>query len=919
MRYDGFRFTLFEARPGEKGALQHSFVHSLTPRTAGGLWLWTGWGGLQHLDVDTEHFDTLATGPHLIPGETFVYVIHESSDGILWFGTEDGLVQRSADGTVSLVDEIEIQDVEALSESPDGRLCAGGEANLWCRDEEEWKRVGLPRGSAFIGAIGWSISGSLIVATDTGVFEQSGDWRLLSGASRVTTLATSPSGDLWASSPSGLIHLRARGGSYEPMATVPMTSETIDLWADARNQLWGVMMQSGIFRLSTSTSAVQTRMKPENADARFVLRAAEHQGELWIGSTDDGLCTLSLHDLERTCRPIPLDLVQQTISDVAHTPDGRAWIAGYGDGMRCRSPGDPSFGSCANMPDRLEHPRKMLVDSRGRLWVASADDGLFVLLADASQDRWMHLPTSRSIAPEDSSFAFTVPLLEDARGRIWVGTLGGGVYRVVEREGVPVGLRRVPLGWYDGERPLSIVSLAQTEDGHVFAASRENGVARISQTDSVRWLGRSDGLPSRYVSALIADKRGALWAFSVGSAARYGADGRFRTFGAQDGFGSLAPSWHSASNGSDGQIYVGSRSGLVSFDPDDFADTHTLPETRFMSLRVRGVPRALPHSALKLGPRDGTLALDLSATEISQNRSWQFAWLLESETDEGYWTALGSQATLNLSGLQSGSYRLRVRTQTADRSGPERELSFAIAPFAWETGWFRGAAALLVLGLLYGAHRYRLFQIRRRLLLRQRIADDLHDDLGAKAGAIALRLDVERRLLSTPGGDGVDPQSERLHALAGEARQLVRDVRDVVWVVDAAEDHLPALAERIAEAAKSLIPANLLTVTIGLLPDAAVPMGTRRHLLLATKEALHNASKYATDAPVLLSVSCADGVLELVVSDKGPGFDPSTLTRGGRGMKTLRRRADEAGADLTVSSVPGAGTSVTLRWTLRRT
>nr|BFE61585.1 hypothetical protein GCM10020063_061110 [Dactylosporangium thailandense] len=85
-------------------------------------------------------------------------------------------------------------------------------------------------------------------------------------------------------------------------------------------------------------------------------------------------------------------------------------------------------------------------------------------------------------------------------------------------------------------------------------------------------------------------------------------------------------------------------------------------------------------------------------------------------------------------------------------------------------------------------------------------------------------------------------------------------------------------------------------------------------LLSAAHEALANALKYAgADAEVVLfAEATADGV-EISVLDSGAGFDPGSTPRG-RGYTSSLPAVTAAGAGWDVSSEPGQGTKVVLRW-----
>jgi signal transduction histidine kinase len=75
-------------------------------------------------------------------------------------------------------------------------------------------------------------------------------------------------------------------------------------------------------------------------------------------------------------------------------------------------------------------------------------------------------------------------------------------------------------------------------------------------------------------------------------------------------------------------------------------------------------------------------------------------------------------------------------------------------------------------------------------------------------------------------------------------------------------------------------------------------------------EALNNVAKYANASAVTIALARTDGILRFAVTDDGAGFDPYVTTYG-TGLQGMADRLDAIGGALTVTSTPGAGTTVT--------
>ena len=99
-------------------------------------------------------------------------------------------------------------------------------------------------------------------------------------------------------------------------------------------------------------------------------------------------------------------------------------------------------------------------------------------------------------------------------------------------------------------------------------------------------------------------------------------------------------------------------------------------------------------------------------------------------------------------------------------------------------------------------------------------------------------------------------------------------------------------------------------------PDRTLPMPVLRHVLLGVKEALHNVARHAGAAHVAVGLSDHDGAMAICIRDDGRGFRPDAPSAG-RGLASLRRRAEAADGHLDVQSAPGQGTVLTLRVPLR--
>jgi len=214
------------------------------------------------------------------------------------------------------------------------------------------------------------------------------------------------------------------------------------------------------------------------------------------------------------------------------------------------------------------------------------------------------------------------------------------------------------------------------------------------------------------------------------------------------------------------------------------------------------------------------------------------------------------------------------------------------------------ALCLLVLLLAGGGlWRYRRRQARRETHLRTQIAADLHDDVGTLLSQISLQSSLLQTGLADAAG-----QRQQLGQIAEASRSAVRQLNDVVWSLDAHNDTLPQLLERLRDYAyEVLTPADIAVAveTPATVPEVRLPLLLRRNVYLIYKEALHNILKHgAGTGSVRVQLALGASHLRLVISnDAAP---PAHQRRSGHGLRSMAARAAAVGGTIT-SGWPSEG------------
>ncbi|HET9832329.1 MAG TPA: sensor histidine kinase [Vicinamibacterales bacterium] len=194
---------------------------------------------------------------------------------------------------------------------------------------------------------------------------------------------------------------------------------------------------------------------------------------------------------------------------------------------------------------------------------------------------------------------------------------------------------------------------------------------------------------------------------------------------------------------------------------------------------------------------------------------------------------------------------------------------------------------------------------------RQRIARDLHDNLGQQVTALRLLLDA---LTTSNGGDAqrvaraqsiVEQLDRQLDFLTTELRPNVLDLGAVSAIgqfLDEWSSTLGIAVDFKFEGAEDL----------RLKPEVET------HLYRIVQEALNNIAKHAEARRVEVRVSRNETAIVLTIDDDGRGFNPapdgqSRNRRGGLGLVSMRERARIINATFDIRSAPGEGATMTLR------
>ncbi len=203
---------------------------------------------------------------------------------------------------------------------------------------------------------------------------------------------------------------------------------------------------------------------------------------------------------------------------------------------------------------------------------------------------------------------------------------------------------------------------------------------------------------------------------------------------------------------------------------------------------------------------------------------------------------------------------------------------------------------------------------------RQRLARELHDDLGQTLGYISMQAQAIRKRAQDDGMYSIEGQ---LAQLVDAARDAHKEIRDSIlnlqtgpaerWSFFAAlREHLAAYQDHYGIRTALSIPDDLA--------ENDFEPGTGAQLVRVIQEALTNAHKHGQARHVDVSFSAEDSRAQIVIADDGCGFDTERawqLDGSHFGLTFMRERMTSIGGSVQVETAPGTGTRVLLRVPIR--
>jgi len=217
-------------------------------------------------------------------------------------------------------------------------------------------------------------------------------------------------------------------------------------------------------------------------------------------------------------------------------------------------------------------------------------------------------------------------------------------------------------------------------------------------------------------------------------------------------------------------------------------------------------------------------------------------------------------------------------------------------------GFFIMIGFYLLIQFVSQSRTHRLLQIER-----DRIARDIHDDLGSKL--TQLLLTGEASQIKQETSDVSVPR------MCEGARDILATIDEVIWIVNSQHNKLNDFAIQVCKHAQRFLESSHIRFRFDVdheLPPRTLTQLCRRNLFMAVKEALNNAVKHSQATELTIHIQLDGPTFVIMVEDNGIGFDCQHVNITRNGLVNMMQRMEEIGGSSRVISQSGEGCKICL-------
>lgn len=768
-----------------KEGVGQSQVFALCQDQDGYLWMGTRGGGLTRFDgTEFKHFTTkngLASN--------YIDCIKADEKGQLWVATNAGISKWDGNDFTNYYPLDKKQSIEVLEFcfGPDHRIYLATLSGLFAFDGEKFWL--LSEANAPVNSLTIDNKGFIWFGNAHGLYQydiKTGRTQFFLKKKYINKVFCDAKGKIWVGTYGDGIYT---GGAKGFRPFMPIRSigyqEIYEIYQDPKGHLWFGTLNRGIYSYDTlgkSFLHIQESDGLSNNHVRSII--CDREGNYWFGTSGGGVC--QYFGLPFTHYDRQSGLNGNFIYSVFVDSKKRLWVGAGEGGVTLLDSGKfKSFGAKEGFANTKV--KAIQEDDLGNIYLGTEGNGLYVY--DGKEFTFIKALRKK----------FIRAICKDRNGVLWIATAGLGLYRVERGEKNPENLiiknytvdegmlsnrlsavlednnkmlwyatENQGIGVWDNTKPMNIYQgmhvsyplnnvrcLAMDKYGYVWAGTGGDGIARMSLKNgkvAAEKNGFNNLLTSLNVYLLAFDKKGNLFVGSESGLDYLELDKNrnpvsIRRFGKNEGFVGIETCQNAVAADPSGNLWFGTVNGLTLCDPSAFTKNLVPPVIGIAGVRLFYKEIALTDHAgyvvdwggnksLELPYNQNHLTFDLRGISLSNPEQVAFTWKLKNF--DAQWSPESGQKSVTYSNLPPGQYVFVVKARNGDGvwSSTPLEVSITIEAPYWETWWFRGGVAALLVGIVWLVFRIRVRNLQKKatraetqLRLDKKLADLEHQAL----------------------------------------------------------------------------------------------------------------------------------------------------------------------------------------------
>lgn len=674
-----------------------------------------------------------------------VFCFLKDSKGSLWVGTSNGLLQYNLDKqSFLIIPDISFEktgEVKTILEDENGNLLVGSKNGLFIHSDNKWKELknSLSKKPASFKNINSLVSDK--------------HHRIWIGGQQGLSVIES---NTYQTKEKEIQVLHHNNFDKENIHILFIDREE-NLWVGtANNGIIRLFLSERHFPIFRQNLKPFDGGTPENT-IRSIW--SDNENTIWLGSYGAGLYRFDRDEIQFTNYRSDLSnskaLSGNQVSCIYRDQKGTLWVGTWGDGLnevtsekrglqffRHRISDNPQKDQA-----ELSKIHQIFEDEYQNLWIVT-NGGLAKKSKNAST-------FTEVTSFFDLPYLSINAILEDNQGNWWIGTWNGlFIFNQVQVQAaksnqLPQKKAAIASFYYDKQNPKTlsnsrITSLRQDKKGRIWVGTYGGGLNLWQPKDSSKLTGdfksysKKEGLPNNVIYGIQEDDLGRLWMSTNKGLVLFDPDKEaFRTFTSEDGLQSNQFYFGAYGHLPNGEMAFGGNNGFNIFFPSHFSTTTAPPKTVILTnFQVRGekVPigkRAdgtivlsqsiSQASSVQLQPYDNNFSIQFIAPSFNQASKQKYAFRMKGFNDD--WQIVDNDnRNASWSNLKEGFYTFEVKTSTDEQQwSPIKSLEINISPPWYRTSWAYFLMILFAILFLFAVTRiaYVFSSLRHKLKLEQ--------------------------------------------------------------------------------------------------------------------------------------------------------------------------------------------------------